>query len=53
MKACVDKNKKSKETKQPATPHPAGVERKLSNDTKRPAAPHPNAQIDVKRLKTS
>ena len=92
LKACVDKNKKSKETKQPATPHPAGVERKLSNDTKRPAtphpapagvdknkksretkreatpnpagsktsndtkrpaAPHPNAQIDVKRLKTS
>jgi len=41
LKACVDKNKKSKETKQPATPHPAGVERKLSNDTKRPATPHP------------
>jgi len=90
LKAGVDKNKKSKVTKQPTTPHPAGVDKKLSNDTKRPAtphpagidnnkksketqrdatpntrgsktsndtkrpaAPHPDAQIDVKKLKTS
>mmetsp|Transcript_22370 Transcript_22370/g.35088 ORF Transcript_22370/g.35088 Transcript_22370/m.35088 type:complete len:198 (+) Transcript_22370:268-861(+) len=53
LKAGVDKNKKSKgkETKREATPNPAGS--KTSNDTKRPAAPHPDAQIDVKKLKTS
>ncbi len=49
--AGVDKNKKSKETKREATPNPAGS--KTSNDTKRPALPHPDAQIDVKKLRTS
>ena len=54
LKAGVDKIKKSKDTKRPATPHPAGVDNnKKSKDTKRPANLHPDAEIDVKKLKTS